>query len=170
MAAGVARQPAPGRGPRKPPARPDDLDPGMADYASRAAKGKADRAAKRRAGAAEKPGTAGPAPAQPAPQPVDDEDQADEVEDQAADEKPGRSFSFTGGGIGQQAGGAVLALFLWPMVWNLVQGGPGQMWGWIKAKWINEPYAGGPGIATGAPVRQSQPPTAPGDVRTTGTG
>lgn len=45
-----------------------------------------------------------------------------------------------GGGIGEQASGALLALFLWPLLLNLVRGGPAQMWGWVKAKWINQPY------------------------------
>lgn len=49
------------------------------------------------------------------------------------------------GGAGSQLAGGVLAVFLWPMVFNTVKGGPRQLWGWIKAKWINEPYQPGRG-------------------------
>jgi hypothetical protein len=78
---------------------------------------------------------------------------------QAAVSVPGDS-----GGWSEQAGGGLLALFLWPLVFNLVKGGPGQMWGWVKAKFINEPYSGGgtaPAKATPqqsvAQLRQSSP-------------
>jgi hypothetical protein len=39
-------------------------------------------------------------------------------------------------------GGGLLAFFVvWPLVMNLLRGGPPQMLGWIKAKLINEPYS-----------------------------
>lgn len=35
----------------------------------------------------------------------------------------------------------MLAFFVvWPLVMNLLRGGPPQMLGWLKAKLINEPY------------------------------
>jgi len=29
---------------------------------------------------------------------------------------------------------------LYPLAINFLQGGPAQMFGWIKAKWVNQPY------------------------------
>jgi hypothetical protein len=43
---------------------------------------------------------------------------------------------------GQEGAGVLLALFAYPLLANLLRGGPPQMWGWVKAKWVNEPYAG----------------------------
>jgi hypothetical protein len=67
-------------------------------------------------------------------------------------------FTLPGAGDGPaaQAGGAVFALFLWPLIFNLVKGGPGQMWGWVKAKFINEPYS-----ASGASTTGGAPATGP---------
>lgn len=48
--------------------------------------------------------------------------------------------------------GAFLALFAWPLTFNLLRGGPRQMWGWVAAKFINQPYgqaAAGAGPAAG---------------------
>lgn len=47
----------------------------------------------------------------------------------------------------------MLALFAYPLLVNLLKGGPAQMWGWVAAKWANKPYgaatgAGGPGAGT----------------------
>lgn len=42
--------------------------------------------------------------------------------------------------FGVEGAGAFLALFCYPMLVNLLSGGPAQMWGWIRAKWINQPY------------------------------
>jgi hypothetical protein len=36
--------------------------------------------------------------------------------------------------------GGLLALFLYPIGLNLVLGGPSQAAGWIRAKFINEPF------------------------------
>lgn len=49
-----------------------------------------------------------------------------------------------------------LALFAYPLLVNLLTGGPAQMWGWVKAKWLNQPYGGtsnsGPTAAAGSPA------------------
>lgn len=83
---------------------------------------------------------AAPAPAPAAPAPAAVEDQA-----------PAPVTVSGGSSIGQETGGALLALFLWPLTFNLVKGGPAQMWGWIKAKFINQPYsASGAAPSTGA--------------------
>lgn len=85
-----------------------------------------------------------PAPAAPA---VEDQDQAP---------APAPVTVTTGGGVGQETGGALVALFLWPLIFNLVKGGPAQMWGWVKAKFVNEPYS-----ASGAgPSTPAKPATA----------
>lgn len=90
-----------------------------------------------------------PAPAAPAPAAVEDQDQA-----------PAPVTVTGGGSIGQETGGALLVLFLWPLTFNLVKGGPAQMWGWIKAKFINQPYsASGAAPSTGS--TSSTPSTAP---------
>lgn len=69
------------------------------------------------------------------------------------------------GGMAEQASGALLALIAWPLLLNLVRGGPAQMWGWIKAKWINQPYgnaapSGGTTTPTVSPqaIQQLQQP------------
>lgn len=36
----------------------------------------------------------------------------------------------------------LLAVFAYPLLVNLLNGGPAQMWGWVKAKWVNQPYGG----------------------------
>lgn len=41
---------------------------------------------------------------------------------------------------GQNTAGVLLALVVYPILANLLIGGPGRAWGWITAKWINEPY------------------------------
>jgi len=55
----------------------------------------------------------------------------------------------------------MLALFLYPLLVNGLQGGPAQAWGWVKAKWINQPYgggnAGGPGQSTSQITRAPTP-------------
>jgi hypothetical protein len=45
----------------------------------------------------------------------------------------GRSFATEGSG-------AFLALFVYPLVLNFLRGGQGRAWGWVKAKWVNQPY------------------------------
>src|SRR5579859_6553439 len=44
--------------------------------------------------------------------------------------------------VTQQGAGLLVAAFAWPIGVNLLKGGPGAMWGWIKAKFINQPYSG----------------------------
>lgn len=39
-----------------------------------------------------------------------------------------------------EGAGAFLALLIYPLAVNLLNGGPAQMWGWVRAKWINQPY------------------------------
>lgn len=60
------------------------------------------------------------------------------------------------GGMAEQASGALLALFAWPLLLNLVRGGPPQMWGWLKAKFINQPYGSAAPAGT-----QGQAPAVP---------
>jgi hypothetical protein len=82
------------------------------------------------------------------------------------------TLPFDSGGAGSQIAGGLLAVFLWPMLFNTVKGGPPQLWGWIKAKWINEAYQPGRGQGPGSAGQQSGgslPPTAPGSHRTTAT-
>lgn len=43
--------------------------------------------------------------------------------------------------------GLALALFGYPLAVNLLLGGPARMWGWVRAKWVNQPYAAQPGKA-----------------------
>jgi hypothetical protein len=86
----------------------------------------------------------------------DDEDQDDEPEDVDDDEDQDDEPEQSGRGgrsIVSEGAGAMLAVFLYPLLINLLNGGPPQMWGWVKAKFINEPYggatpAGGPGTQT----------------------
>ena len=66
-----------------------------------------------------------------------------EPEQQPAASQRAPVVNVSTGGAAHQAGGAVLALFLWPLILNLVRGGTGQMWGWVKAKFVNEPYSPG---------------------------
>jgi hypothetical protein len=53
-------------------------------------------------------------------------------------------------------------MFIYPLVLNLVKGGPAQMWGWIKAKYLNQPYTAGSrgtaGAAAGAAAANAFPP------------
>jgi hypothetical protein len=69
---------------------------------------------------------------------------------------------------GTEGAGALLALFLYPLAVNLLNGGPAQMWGWVKAKWLNQPYGAGPAgrppppaPATGVPAGLAGPPNLP---------
>ena len=47
----------------------------------------------------------------------------------------GRTVNF-----GAEGSGAFLAFFVYPLVINFLRGGQAQAWGWVKAKWLNEPY------------------------------
>lgn len=53
----------------------------------------------------------------------------------------------------------MLALFVFPLAINLLNGGPSLMWGWVKAKWFNAPYGGqtAPGPSTHAADPQTMP-------------
>lgn len=59
-----------------------------------------------------------------------------------------------------EGAGAFLALVLYPVLVNFLNGGPKQVAGWFKAKWINEPYSGG-GKGQ-APVATTRAPTPSG--------
>jgi hypothetical protein len=50
---------------------------------------------------------------------------------------------------GQEGAGAVLALFLYPLLINGLRGGPARARGWLAAKFVNRPYGGGPGAGKG---------------------
>jgi hypothetical protein len=78
------------------------------------------------------------------PAQADDEGQADEDQEQATT-PPARGQRVIGG-----PSGAILAMFLYPMGFALLKGGPDRMWGWIKAKFFNEPYSAAAGPAPGA--------------------
>lgn len=57
------------------------------------------------------------------------------------------------GRVADQASGLVVAMFAYPLVLHLLLGGPGRMWGWVKAKFINQPYTAG----TAGPARKAGP-------------
>lgn len=46
--------------------------------------------------------------------------------------------------ITSEGSGALLALFLYPFAVALIKGGPSMAWGWVKAKFINQPYGAPP--------------------------
>jgi hypothetical protein len=68
----------------------------------------------------------------------------------------------TSAGVIEQGSGVLAALVIYPLVMNLVKGGPAQMWGWVKAKWLNQPYA--------APAKGYTSPFGAGAVLPTPTG
>lgn len=56
---------------------------------------------------------------------------------------PGNQAPSGGGGRaswGTEGSGAFLALFVYPLVLNFLRGGQARAWGWVKAKWVNQPY------------------------------
>lgn len=72
----------------------------------------------------------------------------------AAPSSPSSSSSTSSArSFGVEGAGAFLALFCYPLLANLLSGGPAQMWGWVRAKWTNQPYGGvgssGPTASTG---------------------
>lgn len=60
-----------------------------------------------------------------------------------------RSFAHEGAG-------ALLALVVYPLAINFLRGGTAQMWGWVKAKALNQPYAGRAPASYGSQARQHQ--------------
>lgn len=56
-----------------------------------------------------------------------------------------------------EGAGIFLALVLYPVLVNFLNGGPKQVAGWIKAKWINVPYQGGAGSKSHAPIATRAP-------------
>src|SRR5579859_7896487 len=59
--------------------------------------------------------------------------------------------------VTEQGAGLLVALFAWPLGVNLLRGGPPRMWGWIKAKFINQPYTGvAPAAAAAGPAGTRQ--------------
>ena len=103
------------------------------------------------------------------------EDAADETEQEPQPTTPGPRSSRAG----EQVGGSIVAFFVaYPLALNLLKGGPPRMWGWIKAKWVNEPYLAPGSFRTsiGAQVGQiagntfgGPPPTPSGGQPRTGT-
>jgi hypothetical protein len=63
-----------------------------------------------------------------------------EVVELAPEPEPARG---TGSGAGGAIAGAVVGLFVWGFCINWLRGGSGQATGWLAAKFLNEPYAGG---------------------------
>jgi hypothetical protein len=41
-------------------------------------------------------------------------------------------------------------------------GGPAQAWGWVKAKWVNEPYGGGSSSGPSSSTGQAHLAPTPG--------
>ena len=101
---------------------------------------------------AKTPASPEPSPDSPAPAPEQDEQQ----------QEPRGSATNR---AAVEGAGAFLALFAIPLLVNLLEGGPAQMWGWVKAKWLNEPYALGPAPSSGGkqvyptPTGQAPPPS-----------
>ncbi len=62
---------------------------------------------------------------------------------------------------GQEGAGAVLALFLYPLLINGLRGGPERARGWLAAKFLNRPYAAGPAARGGRGGRGGKAPPAP---------
>ena len=73
-----------------------------------------------------------PLPAQDAEEPQEPADESEDTSTPASARGP----------VTEQIGGGLLAFFVvWPLVMNLLKGGPPQMLGWLKSKLINEPYS-----------------------------
>ena len=71
------------------------------------------------------------------------DDDEDERGDDDEDDRPTvREASARLGHVAVDGAGAFLAVFAYPLFLNLLKGGPAQMWGWVRAKWTNQPYAG----------------------------
>lgn len=51
----------------------------------------------------------------------------------------------------------VLALFAYPLLVNLLNGGPSLMWQWVKAKWVN---AGAPAVGSSSSSSGPTPTSA----------
>jgi hypothetical protein len=52
--------------------------------------------------------------------------------------------------------GAFLALLVYPFAINYLRGGFPRAWGWVKAKWVNQPYgSGAPASSAKAPAPQA---------------
>jgi len=60
--------------------------------------------------------------------------------------------------------GAFLALFAWPLIFNLLRGGPARMAGWIRAKFINQPYGQDAAPGSAAPPPSGLPGNPPVSV------
>lgn len=90
----------------------------------------------------------------------DAQDQEDQDEDAAPEQETGERTSRSG--AGGEGAGAFLALIAYPLLVNLLDGGPAQMWGWVKAKFINQPYGGssssGPSSKTANPTNAQTTP------------
>lgn len=75
--------------------------------------------------------------------PDDDEDLDNEDDEDDGDDRPTvQEASARVGRVTVEGAGAFLALFAYPLAVNLLKGGPPRMWGWVRAKWINQPYSG----------------------------
>lgn len=72
----------------------------------------------------------------------------------AAGESPAPSSASSPRSFGTDGAGAFLALVIYPLIINFLQGGTAQMLGWVKAKWVNEPYAGRAPASFGNQARQ----------------
>lgn len=88
---------------------------------------------------------------------VGDEDQ-EAAPEPAPAAAPARSVNF-----GSEGSGVFLALFIYPIAINFLKGGQAQAWGWVKAKWLNQPYG------TAAPAKSGggggSNLSAPGNMR-----
>lgn len=98
--------------------------------------------------------------------PDEQEHQDDEADSGEQPDQPGAPRRSRLAGGTAEGAGAFLALFAYPLLANLLQGGPAQMWGWVRAKWVNQPWGGpsapGPAPSAGTPA---QPGSAGPGVR-----
>lgn len=109
--------------------------------------------------AAPAPAPAAAAPAAPtAPLPAAADGDGEPQDDEPQDDEPREPRDYR-----VEGAGALLALFAYPLAVNLLLGGPAQMWGWVKAKWVNEPYGG---QASGAAGPAPSASSAAGPTRT----
>jgi hypothetical protein len=58
--------------------------------------------------------------------------------------------------FGSEGAGAFLALLVYPLVVNFLIGGRARAFGWVKAKWVNEPYGAAAPASSASQARQHQ--------------
>lgn len=84
---------------------------------------------------------------------------ADEPSSAPAPASPSAGPAPSSGGrasFGSEGAGAFLALLVYPLVVNFLLGGQARAVGWIKAKWINQPYNTSAPSSSASQARQHQ--------------